>query len=67
MKMNECVLFSYKGLNVAEETATTEKSTPSSTSTKPRDFDLDIKLDGAFYDFVPMEYEVVEDVIIENY
>ena len=48
-------------------TTTTEKSTPPSTSIKPKDFDLDVKLDGDFYDFVPMEYEVVEDVIIDNY
>ena len=30
-------------------------------------FDLEEQNDDDFYDFVPMEYEVVEDVIIENY
>ena len=50
-----------------ETTTTTEKSTSPSTSIKPKYFDLDVKLDGEFYDFVPMEYEVVEDVIIDNY
>ena len=50
-----------------KKTTTTEKSTSPSTSIKPNDFDFDIKLDGDFYDFVPMEYEVVEDVIINDY
>ena len=59
-------LFSSKDLDVSV-TTTTEKSTFPSTSIKPNDFDLDIKLDGDFYDFVPMEYEVVEDVIINDY
>ena len=49
-----------------KKTTTTEKSI-SPSSIKPNDFDLDIKLDGDFYDFVPMEYEVVEDVIINDY
>ena len=61
-------LFSSQDLDVTvEKTSTTEKSTSPSTSIKPNDFDLDIKLDGDFYDFVPMEYEVVEDVIINDY
>ena len=50
-----------------ETTTTSEESTLPSTTIKPNDFDLDVKLDGDFYDFVPMEYEVVEDVIIDNY
>ena len=62
-------LFSSQDLDVSVKkiTTTTEKSTSPSTSIKPNDFDLDIKLDGDFYDFVPMEYEVVEDVIINDY
>ena len=61
-------LFSSQDLDVTvEETSTTEKSISPLTSIKPNDFDLDIKLDGDFYDFVPMEYEVVEDVIINDY
>ena len=61
-------LFSSQDLHVTDEkTSTTEKSISPSTSTKPNDLDLDIKLDGDFYDFVPMEYEVVEDVIINDY
>ena len=61
-------LFSSQDLDVSVKKATTtEKSTSPSTSIKPNDFDLDIKLDGDFYDFVPMEYEVVEDVIINDY
>ena len=61
-------LFSSQDLDVSVKKATTaEKSTSPSTSIKPNDFDLDIKLDSDFYDFVPMEYEVVEDVIINDY
>ena len=40
-----------------------------STTTVPTTIkdDFNVSTDEDFFDFVPMEYEVVEDVIIENF
>ena len=47
---------------------TINKSTTSTTTvpTTIKD-DFNVSTDEDFFDFVPMEYEVVEDVIIENF
>ena len=47
---------------------TINKSTASTTTvpTTIKD-DFNVSTDEDFFDFVPMEYEVVEDVIIENF
>ena len=50
------------------DTKTINKSTTSTTTvpTTIKD-DFNVSTDEDFFDFVPMEYEVVEDVIIENF